>query len=79
MKVIIFLIQVLILLLALHETWAASISLGKLTQREHGVSGEVILLSDRILEVRNFTYDGKIQKKIHSDCAVPYGGKIYCE
>ena len=35
------------------------ISLGTLTTRAHDVTGEVWLLSDRALEIRNFVYDGK--------------------
>ena len=35
------------------------ISLGNLTTRMHNVSGEVFVLSDRVLEVRGFVYDGQ--------------------
>jgi trimeric autotransporter adhesin len=36
------------------------ISLGALVERDHQVAGVVVLLSDRVLEIRNFSYDGKL-------------------
>lgn len=38
---------------------AAEIVLGSLTDRQHGIGGEVVALSDRVLEIRGFTYDGQ--------------------
>jgi hypothetical protein len=35
------------------------ISLGSLTNNAHGLGGEVFALSDHVLEVRNFAYDGQ--------------------
>jgi Electron transfer DM13 len=37
----------------------SELSLGSLTQRYHLVSGEVVIISDRIIEINNFSYDGK--------------------
>ena len=43
-----------------HKVVAQStgISLGNLTTRMHSVAGEVFVLSERVLEVRGFVYDG---------------------
>ena len=35
------------------------VSLGQLSSLAHGVAGEVVVLSDRIIEIRGFKYDGK--------------------
>ena len=34
------------------------VSLGSFTTRAHGLAGEVVILSERVLEVRQFAYDG---------------------
>lgn len=38
---------------------STEVSLGALTTRMHNVAGEVVLLSERVLEVRGFVYDGE--------------------
>jgi hypothetical protein len=37
---------------------AAEISIGSFTTRNHDVTGEIVAISDRVLEVRNFVFDG---------------------
>lgn len=42
------------------SAFAAEISLGMLSNvANHGLGGEVVALSDRVLEFRNFTFDGQ--------------------
>ena len=36
----------------------AALTLGSFTNRAHDLAGEVVALSDRVMEVRNFNYDG---------------------
>jgi hypothetical protein len=36
----------------------SSVSLGPLAERDHSLAGDVYLISDRVLEIRNFAYDG---------------------
>lgn len=50
----------LLLLLALAAQSAAQspVRLGELSQLDHRLAGEVFALNDRLLEVRNFNYDG---------------------
>jgi hypothetical protein len=38
---------------------STELSLGSITTRMHNVAGDVVLLSDRLLEVRSFVYDGE--------------------
>ena len=42
----------------LFNVTAAEVFLGPFTTRDHDVAGDVYLLSDRALEIRNFVYDG---------------------
>ena len=37
---------------------STTVLLGPLAEREHAVAGDVYLISDRVLEIRNFAYDG---------------------
>jgi hypothetical protein len=46
-------------LLAVVPSVAVDISLGPLASRQHGVSGTVVILSEMVLEIVDFTYDGK--------------------
>ena len=41
------------------NTVTAQVSLGSITTRMHNVAGEVFVLSERVLEVRGFVYDGE--------------------
>ena len=41
------------------DTVTAQVSLGSITTRMHNVAGEVFVLSERVLEVRGFVYDGE--------------------
>ena len=52
--------SLLVALLSPSTTFAAEISLGNLSDlANHDVSGEVVALSDRVLEIRGFTFDGQ--------------------
>jgi Electron transfer DM13 len=47
----------MILLVAVEVT-SAELVLGSLATRAHRVTGEVVVLSERVLEIRGFVYDG---------------------
>jgi hypothetical protein len=47
----------MILLVAVEVT-SAELVLGSLATRAHNVAGEVVVLSERVLEIRGFVYDG---------------------
>ena len=48
---------VLLLLFAVQAT--AQVTIGTFETRNHGVAGQLVALSDRVLEVRNFVFDGE--------------------
>ena len=47
-----------LLILALGSS-AQEINIGSFRERQHNVSGDVVALSERVLEIRNFEYDGQ--------------------
>ena len=49
----------IILLLGFANTVIGELSLGTFEEAKSDVSGEVVLVSERVLEVRGFTYNGK--------------------
>ena len=44
---------------AVHAQSSTGIPLGSFVTRMHNVAGDVVLLSERVMEVRNFVYDGE--------------------
>jgi Electron transfer DM13 len=57
-RILAFAFLALVVQCCTHFTYAQEQSLGMFTTRAHRLEGEVVLLSERVFEVRGFVYDG---------------------